>query len=154
VIFEFGWDQLHSSENTSIHDNISAHFGNIWIHNKTEKNTIYPKMLIIRKTPPPIPPRLSKEQMESLKKRQEACLIKGKSSLSSPIFYAQTTNSMASILKIKEAFPALPNKKILEIHNAAFPNQTTKNKKYNIPQRAHPENRLLYPPPTKSRILS
>jgi len=29
VIFKSGWDQLHSSENTSIRNNISAHFGNI-----------------------------------------------------------------------------------------------------------------------------
>ena len=29
IIFESGWDQLHSSENTSIRNNISAHFGNI-----------------------------------------------------------------------------------------------------------------------------
>jgi len=86
-------------------------------------------MSIIRKTPPPIPPRPSKEQMESLKKCQEVCSIKGKSSLPFPIPYAQTTNSMASILKIKEAFPALPNKKILKIHNAVFPNPDNKGRK-------------------------
>jgi len=33
---------------------------------------------------------------------------------------------MASILKIKEAFPALPNKKILEIHNVVFPKPDNK----------------------------
>jgi len=69
-----------------------------------------------RKTLPPISPRPSKEQMESLKKNKKAHLTKGKSSLSSPMSYAQATNSIASILKIKEVFPALPNKKILEIH--------------------------------------
>jgi len=58
--------------------------------------------------------------MESLKKCQEACMIKGKISPSSPMSYAQATNFVANILKIKEAFPALLNKKILEIHNAAF----------------------------------
>jgi len=43
--------------------------------------------------------------------------------------YAQATNSVASILKIKEAFPALPNKKILEIHNTAFPKPDNKGRK-------------------------
>ena len=36
------------------------------------------------------------------------------------------TNATASILKIKEAFPALPNKKILEIHDTAFPKPNNK----------------------------
>jgi len=40
--------------------------------------------------------------------------------------YTQATNATASILKIKEAFLALPNKKILEIHNAAFPKPDNK----------------------------
>ena len=129
AIFESGWDQLHSSENTSIRDNISTHFGNIQIRDEAEKNTAYPKTSIIKKIPPPIPPRPSKEQMESLKKHQEACMTKGKSSLSPPMSYAQATNSVASILKIKEAFPALPNKKILEIHNMAFPKPDNKGRK-------------------------
>ena len=43
-----------------------------------------------------------------------------KNTLFSPLSYAQAINSATSILKIKEAFPALPNKKILEIHNVAF----------------------------------
>jgi len=77
-------------------------------------------MATTKKTPSPIPPRLSKEQMENLKKRQEVCSTKGKSSSYSPMSYAQATNATASILKIKEAFPVLPNKKILEIHDTAF----------------------------------
>jgi len=125
AIFESGWDQLHSSENTSIRDNVSAHFGNI----QAERDTTHPKAPIIRKTPPPIPPRPSKEQMERSKKRQETRLIKGKSSSFSPMSYAQATNSAASTLKIKEAFPALPIKKILEIHNAAFPKPDNKGRK-------------------------
>ena len=83
-------------------------------------------MSTIKKIPPPIPPCPSKEQMESSKKCQETRSIKGKSSLSPPMSYAQATNSMASILKIKEAFPALPNKKILEIHNVVFPKPDNK----------------------------
>jgi len=68
TIFESSWDQLHSSENTSIQHNISAHFGNIQTPNKAKKNTIYPKVLMIRKIPLPILSCPSKEQIENLKK--------------------------------------------------------------------------------------
>jgi len=82
-----------------------------------------------RKTLLSIPPCYSKEQMENSKKRQEVCSTKGKSSLYSPMSYAQTTNAAASILKIKEAFPALPNKKILKIHDTAFPKPDNKGRR-------------------------
>jgi len=126
AIFESGWDQLHSSKNTTIRNNISTHVGNMQTHDRTAENNAYPKTATIRKTPLPIPPRPSKEQMENLKKRQEVCSTKGKSSLYSPMSYAQATKAAASILKIKEAFPALPNKKILKIHDTAFPKPDNK----------------------------
>ena len=126
TIFESSWDQLHSSKNTSICNNISTHFGNIQIYGKAIKKNAYPKTSMIRKTLSPILPHPSKEQIESLKKRQETCLTKGKSSLSFPMSYAQATNTMVSILKIKEVFSALPKKKILEIHDVAFPKPDNK----------------------------
>jgi len=126
TIFESGWDQLHLSKNTTIRDNISTHVGNMQTCNRTAENNAYPKTAMTKKTPPPIPPHLSKEQMENSKKHQEAHSTKGKSSSYSPMSYAQATNTAASILKIKEAFPALPNKKILEIHDAAFPKPDNK----------------------------
>jgi len=129
VIFESGWDQLHSSKNTTICNNISTYFGNMQTRNRTTKNNTYPKTTMVRKTPPPIPPRPSKEQMENSKKHQEAHSTKGKSSSNSSMSYAQATNATASILKIKEAFPALPNKKILEIHDAAFPTPDNKGRR-------------------------
>ena len=129
AIFKSGWDQLHSSKNTFIRNNISTYFGNMQIRDKAIKNNAYPRTSIIKKTLPPIPPCPSKEQMESSKKRQEAHTTKGKSSLSSPMSYAQAANAMNSILKIKEAFPALPNKKILEKHDAAFPKPDNKGRR-------------------------
>jgi len=68
AIFESGWDQLHSSKNTTIHNNISTHVGNMQTHNRTAENNAYPKTATTKKTPPPIPPCLSKEQMENSKK--------------------------------------------------------------------------------------
>jgi len=64
--------------------------------------------------------------MESSKKHQETCSTKGKSSWSPSMSYAQVTNSAANILKIKEAFLALSNKNILEIHDTAFPKPDNK----------------------------
>jgi len=61
----------------------------------------------------------------------------------SPLSYAQATSSTSNILKIKEAFSALPNKKILEIHNAAFPKQNNKGRKVQPLPRDHPGNRPL-----------
>jgi len=98
-------------------------------HERTAENNAYPKTAIIRKTPLPIPPRPSKEQMENSKKHQKAHSTKDKSSSYPPMSYAQATNAVASILKIKEAFPALPNKKILEIHDAAFPKPDNKGRR-------------------------
>jgi len=43
--------------------------------------------------------------------------------------YAQATNTAASILKIKEVFPALLNKKILEIHDTVFPKPDNKGRR-------------------------
>jgi len=95
AIFKSGWDQLHSSKNTTIHDNISTHFGNIQIHDKTTENSTYPKTAMIRKTPLPIPPRPSKEQMESSKKHQEAHSTKGKSCKGTPP--SPTLNGMTTL---------------------------------------------------------
>ena len=61
TIFESGWDQLHSSKNTTIRDNISTHVGNMQNHDRTVENNAHPKTATVRKTPPPIPPRPSKE---------------------------------------------------------------------------------------------
>jgi len=97
--------------------------------NRTAEDNTYPKTATKRKIPPPIPPCPSKEQMENSKKRQEAHSTKGKSSPYLLMSYAQATNAAVSILKIKEAFPALPNKKILEIHNMAFPKPDNKEHK-------------------------
>ena len=88
MIFESGWNQLYTSEITSIWDNVFAHFGNIQSPNKAKKNTTYPKEPTIRKIPLPIPSHPSKEQMEILKKCQEAHMLKGKNTLSSLLSYA------------------------------------------------------------------
>jgi len=120
AIFEAGWDQLYSSDTTSIRDKVKTHLGNLKDQGIKSHDNSTPMEATNRKVPPPIPPRLTRKQMEKSK-------IHGKTAQSPT--YAQAANSSVNILKIKEAFPALPNKKIIEIHNAAFPNPGPKNKK-------------------------
>ena len=72
-------------------------------------------------------------------------MTKGKSSTSSPMSYAQATNAVASILKIKEAFPVLPNKKILEIHDVAFPKPDNKRRRIQHTTRGPSRKQAIVP---------
>jgi len=122
AIFKSGWDTLATANKSSIKDNIAKEFG------KTTKpltNVNIHYGIHISKVPPPIPLYPSKEILEKSKAHQHKISTKGKSSLS----YAQITSNVTNALKIKKAFPALPNKKVLKIHNAAFGQHTNKAKK-------------------------
>ena len=71
----------------------------------------------------PILPYLTRKQIEKSK-------IHSKPAPS--LTYAQAVNLLVNILKIKKAFPILPNKKIIGIHNATFSNPDLKNKKIQL----------------------
>ena len=81
---------------------------------------------MIKKVPPPIPPCPSKKDLEKTKAVQQIHAARDNKTLG--LSYVQAMSSTVNILKIKEVFPALPNKKILEIHNVAFPKQNNKGK--------------------------
>jgi len=72
----------------------------------------------MKRTPLQIPQQLLPKQVEEIRKK----LDQRKSKRKSPplMSYAQASSQAADILKLKDAFPALPNKKIVEIHNAAL----------------------------------
>jgi len=103
--FESGWDQLHASGNNLVWDNITLYFG---------------KDTSIRKIPPPLLSHLSKDQVEKSKKCHKAQASKGKISMASFLSYAQATSWAKTLLKIKEAFPALLDNKIIKIYNAVI----------------------------------
>lgn len=124
AIFEARWDQLITFDNISIRDNIASKFGKVKVPFVKD---IALNDSAVKKVPPPIPPCLSKKELEKEKNCIKNAL--GKKKDSSPLIYAQATLSASNILKIKEAFPALPNRKILEIHEATFPKQNNKRKK-------------------------
>jgi len=82
---------------------------------------------MVKKVSPPVSPRLLKKELEKAKSYLKN--VSGKTKDSSSLSYAQATSFALTILKIKEAFPALPNKKILEIHDTTFPKQNNKGRK-------------------------
>ena len=62
--------------------------------------------------------------------------------------YAQAASSASNVLKIKEVFPALPNQKILEIHNAAFHHPTNKAKTIQHTTKGPSRKQALIPVPS------
>jgi len=122
AIFESGWDTFITANKSSIRDNITKEFGK---STKPSSSTNTRHRAHITKVPPPIPPRPSKEILEKSKAHQQKTSNKGKS----PLSYAQIASNVTNALKIKDAFLALPNKKVLEMHNAAFGQHINRAKK-------------------------
>jgi len=59
--------------------------------------------------------------------------------------YAQITSNVTNALKIKKAFPALPNKKVLEMHNVAFGQHTNKAKKVQFTTKGPSRKQAIIP---------
>ena len=113
-----------TSDNISVRDKIASKFRTAKV--PSSKGIVLNDSLV-KKVLSPIPPYLSKEELEKAKSHSKN--TSGRKKNSSTLSYAQATSSISNILKIKEAFPALPNSKILEIHNATFSKQNNKEKK-------------------------
>jgi len=120
AIFESGWDTLTTADKSSIRDNFANKFG------KTTKPSSSANIrhgAHISKVPPlsyPTPPRKFWRNQRPINK---------KSPLKEDPLYAQIMSNVTNALKIKEAFPALPNKKVLEMHKAAFGQHANRAKK-------------------------
>jgi len=127
-MFESGWDRLLTSGNISFQDSVLLQFRRN-VNTSLNTDSSNPNGHPIKRVLPPIPPRPSKEQLEKLKNCQINHIAKDTSRTNPTKSFAQVTALAVNILKIKEAFPALPDKKIIEIHNAALNKPTTKGKK-------------------------
>jgi len=93
------------------------------VNTPLEKGTM-PNDISTKKVPLLILSCSSKKQIKKSKiYKQMFAARKEKKIPPSPLFYAQTTSFASSILKIKEVFSILLNRKILEIHNVAFSRQ-------------------------------
>jgi len=73
----------------------------------------------------------------------EKSKIHGKTTSTSS--YAQVVNLSVNILRIKEAFPTFPNKKILKIHNAAFSKLGHKSKKIQSTTKGPSQKQVIVP---------
>jgi len=104
---------------------------------------------MVKKVPPPILPHPSKKILEKSKIYQCILVSKGKDMPSPPLSYAQAIYQASNILKIKEAFPALLDKKILEIHNAAFPKPINRGKKIQPTTKGPSRKQAIIPVSTK-----
>jgi len=121
AIYEAGWNKLNTSDNTPIGHKIKDQFGNHPSTNKEKTKSTTGNI------PPHIPPRLPSKQVEEVRKRLN--LRNNKKNPSPLRSYAQVSSPANNILKLRDAFPALPNKKIIEIHNATLNGTQPKDKK-------------------------
>jgi len=138
AILESGWDTLTTANKSSIRDNFTKEFG------KTTKPLSSVNIrhgAHITKIPPPILPRPSKEILEKSKAHQQKISNKGKS----PLSYTQIASNVTNILKIKEAFPALPNKKVLKMHKAAFGQHANRVKKVQVTTKGPSRKQAIIP---------
>ena len=142
AIHESGWNKLNTSDNTSIGHKIKDQFGN---QPPANKNTI-------GNFPPCIPPRLHPKQVEEVRKRLLQRNNKKKSQ--TPRSYAQVSSSANDILKLRDAFPALPNKKIIEIHKAALNSSQPKEKEKIITTTKGPSRKQAIVPISGQHITS
>jgi len=106
---------LTTSDDISIRDNIASKFSKVKALSSKGRAL---NDSLVKKVPSSIPPCLLK--LEKAKNCIKNAVGRRKD---------QATLSTSNILKIKEAFPTLPNRKILEIHKATFPKQNNKGKK-------------------------
>ena len=92
AIFESGWDQLYSSGDTSIRDNVNIRFGNLKNYGSMARNdpTPTPKELISRKIPPPVPPRPTKKSSWKNRRNDRKVTHPAKSLLPSPMLRQPT----------------------------------------------------------------
>ena len=137
---EAGWDRLNTLDKTPLRNKIKLQFVDTAPSNHCYQDT---GKNLVAKIPPPLPTCLPCKQLEEVEKHMEQ-RQKNKKNLTNKS-YAQAISLVVDILKLRDAFPALPNKKIIELHNAVLSKPAQKGKKkYNTSLKVHPGNRLLF----------
>ena len=121
AIYKAGWDKLFTSDKNTLRQKIRTQFSDL-----TPRDQNTGKRNTVEKIPPPISKRLPHKQVEEVRKRLEQKKSKEKNLTKS---YAQVSSLANDILKLRDAFPALPNKKIIEIHNTILNTTQPKGKK-------------------------
>ena len=138
AIHKAGWDKLNLANNISLRQNIQMQFV-IAGPPSNDKG----KRSLVAKVPPPIPTRLPKKQIEEAKKHWEKRKINNKSTKS----FAQAASPASDILKLRDAFLVLPNKKIIEIHNATLNKEPIKGRKIQSTTKGPSRKQAIVPIP-------
>lgn len=106
------------------------------------------KKNLVEKIPLSTPMRLSHKQLEEVRKHLEQ-RKKNKNTAKS---YTQAFSSAIDILKLRDVFSALPNKKIIEIHNATLNKAPPKGKKMQVTTKGLSKKQAIVPIPTQHSV--
>jgi len=116
AIYEAQWDKLFTYDNISFRERVASQF------NRPTKltRTVTPNApkstgAKISRIPPPIPPRLSPKALKKAKDKHRAKKLSGQPVKKS--FAQVTKGNENNLLKLREAFPALPARKIIKMNN-------------------------------------
>ena len=114
AIYKAGWDQINTADNITFWSKVKSQFG----RNQPSLQSLLVnanRATRINHVLPPLPPCPSRETREKSKKaltKHDKAIV--------PCSFVQAVMSTEKILYIQEVFLALPNSKILDIHNLAF----------------------------------
>ena len=132
-IYSSGWDKLIADNNSrTFRQRVASQFIMKNIPTTEKRNKTNPAN--ISRIPPPIPPRPS-----------ASVLAKSKHHKNIKSFAQATKGSTEDILKIKEAFPKLPIKKIIEMHNIAHDTNKKIRPKINMTTKGPSRKQIIIP---------
>jgi len=132
-IYSSGWDKLIADNNSrTFRQRVASQFIMKNIPTTEKRNKTNPAN--ISRIPPPIPPRPS-----------ASVLAKSKHHKNIKSFAQATKGSTEDILKIKEAFPKLPTKKIIEMHNIAHDTNKKIRPKINMTTKGPSRKQIIIP---------
>jgi len=96
---------------------------------------------MVENIPPPIPKRLPRKQVDKIRNHLDQ-RRKAKSTNKS---YAQVSSPAADIFKLHDTFPALPNRKIIKIHQASLSKAPLVKRKVQITTKGPSRKQVIIP---------
>jgi len=149
TIYESQWDKLHIFDNTSFRDKVSTQFKKVPRNTRVRlppSGTSKDVCAKISRVSPPLPPKLSPEALKKAKDK-----FKEKAFLSAKKSFAQVTKGYnTNLLKLHEAFSALPANKIIEMNNIST-GKTNPKPKIQITTKGPSRKSILIPMDTNNK---
>ena len=161
AIYESNWDQLHIKNGISFRNKVAGQF-NSGRKSLMDKTPLKPQRqptglakASVLKIPPPIPPRLSPDALKKAREEKKKERSMGKAKPVNKSFAQVAGNAPKNLLKLREAFPKLPAKKILEMNNVRW-GKTPNKPKIQITTKGPSRKNVLIPidAPDRKNILN